>query len=117
MDGVKFLISNGTVNKNNICIMGSSFGAYSALQSAILEPDMFKCAIGTVGIYDLPLMFEEGDISGRSTGQNYLENVLGTDETLLKAFSPSYNIDKLKAAVFIVHAGEDARALLNKPNH
>ena len=71
---------------------------------------MFKCAIGTVGIYDLPLMFEEGDISGRSTGQNYLENVLGTDETLLKAFSPSYNIDKLKAAVFIVHAGEDARA-------
>ncbi len=110
IDGVKFLISNGTVNKNNICIMGSSFGAYSALQSAILEPDMFKCAIGTVGIYDLPLMFEEGDISGRSTGQNYLENVLGTDETLLKAFSPSYNIDKLKAAVFIVHAGEDARA-------
>ena len=110
IDGVKFLISNGTVNKNNICIMGASFGAYSALQSAILEPDMFKCAIGTVGIYDLPLMFEEGDISGRSTGQNYLENVLGTDETLLKAFSPSYNIDKLKAAVFIVHAGEDARA-------
>ena len=110
IDGVKYLIEQGTVNEDNICIMGASFGGYSALQSAILEPDMFQCAIGVVGVYDLPLMFEEGDISERDSGQRYLKSALGTDEALLKRFSPSYNIDKLKAPVLIVHGGQDERA-------
>ena len=110
IDGVKHLIAEGTVDKNNMCIVGASFGGYSALQSAILEPDMFKCAVGVVGIYDLPLMFEEGDIAESDSGQRYLKNVIGQDEAQLKAFSPSYNIDKLKASVLIVHGGEDERA-------
>lgn len=110
IDGVKHLITQGTVDKNNICIMGASFGGYSALQSSIIEPDLFQCAIGVVGVYDLPLMFEEGDVAGRDSGQRYLKSVLGESDTQLKAFSPSYNIDKLKAPVLIVHGGEDERA-------
>ena len=104
------MIEEGYVNADNMCIMGASFGGYSALQSAIIEPDMFKCAIGVVGVYDLPLMFEEGDIPERDIGQRYLTKVLGTDKDQLIAFSPSYNIDKLKAPVLIVHGGEDDRA-------
>ncbi|MBQ4834115.1 S9 family peptidase [Pseudoalteromonas sp. MMG010] len=110
IDGVKHLIAQGTVNKDNMCIMGASFGGYSALQSSIIEPDMFKCAIGVIGIYDLPLMFKVGDVADRDSGQRYLTQVLGTDEQQLKAFSPSYNIDKLKAPVLIVHGGQDERA-------
>ncbi|WP_404341524.1 alpha/beta hydrolase family protein [Pseudoalteromonas mariniglutinosa] len=110
IDGVQHLITQGTVDKDNICIMGASFGGYSALQSAILAPDMFKCAIGVVGVYDLPLMFKEGDVSSRRSGVNYLKTVIGTDEKQLKDFSPAYNIDKLKAPVLIVHRGEDDRA-------
>jgi len=110
IDGVKHLIEDGTVDKNNICIMGASFGGYSALQSSIIEPDLFKCAIGVVGVYDLPLMFEEGDIQRRTEGENYLEAVLGTDEKILKDFSPVHNIEKLKAPVLVVHGKEDERA-------
>lgn len=110
IDGVKFVIKQGWVNKDNMCIMGASFGAYSALQSSIIEPDMFQCAVGVVGVYDLPMMFEEGDVAGRRTGQRYLKRVLGEDSEQLKAFSPSYNIDKLKAPVLVVHGGEDQRA-------
>ena len=110
IDGVKLLINDGTVDKDNICIMGASFGGYSALQSAIIEPDMFKCAIGLMGVYDLPLMYEEGDTQARSYGVNFLKTVIGTDEAELKAFSPAYNVDKLKAPVLIVHGGEDERA-------
>jgi dipeptidyl aminopeptidase/acylaminoacyl peptidase len=109
IDGVKYVTDQGIADKENICIMGASFGGYSALQSAIIEPDMFKCAIGVVGVYDLPLMFEEGDVSERDSGQRYLTEVLGTDIKLQKAFSPSYNVDKLKAPVLIVHSGEDRR--------
>ena len=110
IDATKYVIEQGYADPKNMCIMGASFGGYSALQSSIIEPDMFKCAIGVVGVYDLPLMFEEGDVAARSTGQRYLTQVLGTDEAKLKAYSPSYNIDKLKAPVLIVHGGDDERA-------
>ena len=110
IDGVKYVIEQGYINKDNMCIMGASFGGYSALQSAIIEPNMFKCAIGVMGVYDLPLLFETGDIAGISRGQNYLTKILGTDKTQLKAFSPTYNIEKLKAPVLVVHGGVDQRA-------
>ncbi|MEJ6474267.1 S9 family peptidase [Pseudoalteromonas piscicida] len=110
IDGTKHLISKGIADKKRICIMGASFGGYSALQSAILEPELYQCAVGVVGVYDLPLMFEEGDVAERDSGQAYLERVLGTDEKQLKAFSPSYNADKLSVPVLIVHGGEDERA-------
>ena len=110
IDATKYVIEQGYANPKNMCIMGASFGGYSALQSSIIEPDMFKCAIGVVGVYDLPLMFEEGDVAESRSGQRYLTQVLGTDETRLKAYSPSYNIDKLKAPVLIVHGGDDERA-------
>lgn len=110
IDGVKYVVDQGLVDKDRMCTMGSSFGGYSALQSSIIEPDMFKCAIGVMGVYDLPLMFDEGDVSERSSGQAYLKEVLGDDIKQLKAFSPSYNISKLKAPVLIVHGGEDERA-------
>lgn len=110
IDATKYVIEQGYADPKNMCIMGASFGGYSALQSSIIEPDMFKCAIGVVGVYDLPLMFEEGDVAERSSGQRYLTQVLGTNEAKLKAYSPSYNIDKLKAPVLIVHGGDDERA-------
>jgi dipeptidyl aminopeptidase/acylaminoacyl peptidase len=110
IDATRHLIDQGIANKERVCILGSSFGGYSALQSAILEPDMFKCAIGFAGIYDLPLMFKKGDIAARVAGKSYLKQVLGQDESILKAMSPSYNTDKLKAKLLLVHGGDDERA-------
>lgn len=110
IDGVQYLVKSGAVNKDNMCIMGASFGGYSALQSAIIEPDLFKCAIGVVGVYDLPGLFKQGNIANLNKGQKYLDKVLGDDKAQLKAFSPHYNIDKLKAPVLIIHGEEDNQA-------
>lgn len=110
IDGVKYVIEQGYADPKNMCIMGASFGGYSALQSAIIEPDMFKCAVGVIGIYDLPQLYTEGDVSERDNGIDFLKDAIGTDEKQLKAFSPVYNIEKLKAPVLIVHGGEDRRA-------
>ena len=60
--------------------MGGSFGAYSALQSAIKYPNTYRCAIGYAGVYDLPLMFDEGNIKKLYRGKAYLEDTLGTKE-------------------------------------
>jgi dipeptidyl aminopeptidase/acylaminoacyl peptidase len=110
IDGVNFLFDQGIADKKRVCILGASFGGYSALQSAILEPDMFQCAVGVMGMYDLPKMFEAGELSESDAGLSYLKKVLGDEPAKLSAISPSYNVDKLKVPVFIVHGGEDKKA-------
>ncbi|MCU7999857.1 alpha/beta hydrolase family protein [Shewanella sp. SM95] len=110
IDATQYVINQGFADKERICIVGGSFGGYSALQSAVLAPDMFKCAIGVAGVYDLELMFNEGDVANSRSGTSYLKDVLGQDKAVLKAMSPSENVDKLKANILLVHGGEDDRA-------
>lgn len=37
-------------------IYGASYGAYVALMGAAREPDLYRCAVGYVGVYDLEAM-------------------------------------------------------------
>ncbi|NMR25273.1 S9 family peptidase [Pseudoalteromonas sp. NEC-BIFX-2020_015] len=107
-DGVHSLIKNGVADKERICVYGASYGGYAALQSVINEPDLYKCSIGFVGVYDLDLMFEEGDIPENQSGINFLNQVLPIGESR-KAQSPVHNIDKIKVPVFIVQGEDDVR--------
>ncbi|XOV81204.1 MAG: alpha/beta hydrolase family protein [Aestuariibacter sp.] len=110
IDGTKWVIAQGGIDANKVCIMGTSFGAYSAVQASLLAPDLYKCAVANAGIYDLPRMFDEGDIPKLIFGEAFLEKALGMEETKLKQFSPVYNLDKLKAPVLIAHGRQDVRA-------
>lgn len=110
--GTEWAIANGMAKSGNVCILGGSFGGYSALQSATLAPDLFNCAIGVAGVYDLNIMKSKGDIPLRSFGISYLEQVLGSDQTQLDAYSPVKQVGKLKANVLIAHGKRDKRAPL-----
>lgn len=109
IDATQYVIAQGIADKERICIAGGSFGGYSALQSAVLAPDMFKCAIGMAGVYDLPLWKDDSDVANSSSGSSYQADVLGNNLETLKAMSPSYNVNKLKANLLLVHGGDDER--------
>ena len=55
-DGVRWAIEQKLADPQRICTFGASFGGYTALIQPILEPGMYKCAIGYAGVYDLPLL-------------------------------------------------------------
>ena len=111
IEGTRWIIAQGGIEPSKVCIMGASFGGYSALQSSILAPDLFKCAVAAVGVYDLPSLMEEGNVAERlNYGPSYLKRVLGEDEAKLKAFSPTYNLEKLEAPVLISHGVKDRQA-------
>lgn len=110
LEAYQWLVKQKKAKAENACIMGGSFGAYSAIQSAAIYPDSYKCAIGNAGIYDLELMFEEGDIQKRKAGLSYLKKVLGTDEKLLRSMSPVNYIDKIKIPLLLAHGENDERA-------
>ena len=67
-DGVLNLVDKGIANKSRVCVYGASYGGYAALMSPIREPDLYKCTVGYVGVYDLELMFTDGDIPRTAAG-------------------------------------------------
>ncbi|TDF36541.1 S9 family peptidase [Alteromonadaceae bacterium M269] len=116
IDGTKYVISQGGIDGNRVCIMGGSFGGYSAVQSATLAPDLFKCVVANAGVYDLEMMYTEGDIPDRLYGKAYLNSALGTNIEKLKAFSPVNNVAKLKAPLLIAHGKKDRRVPIEQAN-
>jgi dipeptidyl aminopeptidase/acylaminoacyl peptidase len=110
IDGTRWALKQEGFDKDKVCIMGGSFGGYSALMSSILEPDLYKCAIGFVGVYDLALMYTTGDIDERKAGLKYLKDVIGEDEKELAQFSPVTRVAELKAPVLLIHGEDDWRA-------
>ncbi len=109
-DAVRWAIAEGIADPARICIFGGSYGAYSALIGAAREPDLFKCAIGLAGVYDLPLMFDKGDISFGQRGRAYLAQEMGKDMDDLRDRSPVYHAAEIKAKVMLLHGTEDERA-------
>jgi dipeptidyl aminopeptidase/acylaminoacyl peptidase len=109
-DATRYAVRKGYADPKRICIYGASFGGYAALQSAIVAPDLFRCAVGYVGVYDLTLMEKLGDIPETRLGRGYVKTVLGTDEAALKAQSPVHNAGRVKAQVLLIHGKQDRRA-------
>ena len=110
IDATNWAREKAEIDGDKVCIMGASFGGYSALQSSILAPDVFDCAVANAGVYDLQNLFEDGDIPEGFWGASFLESVLGTDKAQLTAFSPTHNVEKLKTPVLIAHGKKDRRA-------
>lgn len=108
-DATRWAIAQGIADPSRICIFGGSYGGYAALEGAVKEPALYKCAIGYVGVYDLALMYQRGDIPQSTYGKSYLNRVLGNDMTMLAARSPINQLDHLKAKVMLVVGGEDPR--------
>ncbi len=110
VDATRFAIRKRLGDGGRACAFGASFGAYAAVQSAVLAPDLFRCAVGYAGIYDLARMASSGDIALTRLGRGYVRTVVGEDEGELRRASPVHNAEKVKARVLLVHGDEDRRA-------
>ncbi|KAF1709471.1 peptidase S9 [Pseudoxanthomonas kalamensis DSM 18571] len=108
-DATRWAIGNGIADAGRICIYGASYGAYASMMGAAKEPDLYRCAAGYVGIYDLPMMYTRGDIGEMKSGRNYLRDWVG-DQAQLAAVSPVNMTDRIKVPVFLAAGGEDERA-------
>ena len=109
-DGMRYLDKEGLIDIDRVCIYGASYGGYAATQSPIMEPDLFKCAVSDVGVYDLVNLFKTGDIQSSRGGKPQLKIRLGSDEERHKQMSPHYNAEKLTTPFFMIHGENDIRA-------
>lgn len=108
IDATNYVINSGGIKRDKVCIMGASFGGYSAIMSATIAPDLFKCVVATAGVYDLEQLVEEGNVAEYLLyGPAYLKKQLGDDPKILQAQSPVHHVSKLKAPLLLAHGGDD----------
>ncbi|HET6807124.1 MAG TPA: prolyl oligopeptidase family serine peptidase [Frateuria sp.] len=108
-DATRWAIGKGIADPRRLCIYGASYGGYAALEGAVKEPGLYKCAIGYVGIYDLPRMYRDGDTHESTAGRNFLARQVGDDMAELARRSPVNQLDALQAHVMLVVGDKDER--------
>jgi acetyl esterase/lipase len=108
-DATRWAVAQGVADPARMCIFGASYGGYAALEGAVREPNLYKCTIGYVGVYDLHLMYTRGDIPQSTFGESYLKTVLGENQDDLAERSPISHLDRIKAKIMLIVGGVDRR--------
>ncbi len=107
---LKHVKNNFTIANDKVCIIGGSYGGYSALYSVIRSPELYQCAASFAGVTDLALLFQRSDIENDDNVQSQLRKIVGNPETeqdKLFKYSPIYHASKITKPVFIAHGTED----------
>jgi dipeptidyl aminopeptidase/acylaminoacyl peptidase len=106
-DGTAWAVQTGLADPQRICIYGSGYGAYAALMGTAREPDLYRCAVGVSGIYDLSLLESSGDARQGQATKAFLTQAIGDDKEKLNTRSPVNHANQIKAKVMLVHSGGD----------
>lgn len=80
-DATRWAIAQGIADPSRICIYGASYGGYAALMGAAREPDLYRCAAGYVGVYDLEMVHRDASQGSRS-GKTWALEWMGERGTL-----------------------------------
>ena len=108
-DGVQALISQGIADPKRICIVGWSYGGYSALAGAAFTPDMYACAASINGVTDLPAMLGfVGRDDRESDAFAYWRDHIGSpfDPNVIGK-SPARAAANVKAPILLLHGTND----------
>jgi len=100
------------LDPQRMCIVGASYGGYSALESALRWPERFRCVVSMSGVSDRVLVFTASDFGQTAKTRAQAEKVIGDPTTELDqmlATSPLYRYRDFKVPVMLVHGREDER--------
>lgn len=109
---IRDALARHPLDPQRLCVVGASYGGYSALVSTARWPERFRCAVSIAGVSDRVLFFTASDGGHSAKGRERLERVIGDPRTQLEAMqgsSPLYRYRELKAPVMLVHGEEDMR--------
>lgn len=111
-DAFSHLVAEGLVNPDRACIMGASYGGYSALVAATLTPDMYQCAIAVSAVTDLvaQVKWERKQEGADSEVYEYFVAHIGhprRDKDELQAHSPAKLAEQVTRPILLIHGEDD----------
>jgi acetyl esterase/lipase len=101
--GAHWLVSEGIADPSKLAIVGWSYGGYAALQSAVVDPTVFKAVVAIAPVTDLAAFKEE---HRRWSDFDLISEFVGSGPQMHEG-SPSERADKIKAPVLLFHGAHD----------
>lgn len=105
---VKFLVKEGIADKKRIGVMGTSYGGFMTLSCAARLPELWACAIDTVGMFNL-VTFLENTAPYRRKHRESEYGSLEHHRQILYDVSPVSKVDDIIAPLMVVHGANDPR--------
>lgn len=108
IDAANWAVSEG-IAAPDYCVVGWSYGGYSALMTALKDPNRVKCTASINGVTDPGILFTDTYRGG--PGFAYWEDYVGdffkrTKEQRL-AFNPYDRAAEFKTPILLIHGDED----------
>ncbi|MEO7205942.1 MAG: S9 family peptidase [Steroidobacteraceae bacterium] len=110
LDAGKWLIAQGIASPDKLAVVGWSYGGYAALQSAVVDPGVFKAVIAIAPVTDLPDLKEQHRqwsdflVVSREIGEG----------PHVREGSPALNAAKIKVPVLLFHGEMDRNVPLRQ---
>ena len=105
-----WLISEGIAAPDKIAIFGWSYGGYAALQSAVLDPSLFKAIVAVAPVTDLAKLKEQ---EWGYTSYLLNRDFIGSGPHIIEG-SPARNAKRISAPVIMFHGDLDRNVDVNQ---
>lgn len=102
-DAGRYLLSSGIAAPGKLGVVGWSYGGYAALQSSVLDPDLFKAIVAIAPVTDLNMVREEARFYSNFP---QVSAMIGNGAHVREG-SPLQNAAQIKAPVLLIHGDKD----------
>jgi dipeptidyl aminopeptidase/acylaminoacyl peptidase len=117
-DALKWAQAQG-IASDKACIVGASYGGYSALMGLVNDPVLYRCGVAAMAVTDLELLLNgswwvDDDTSGEARKYR-LPEMIGDpvkDAEMIAATSPVKQAARIKAPVLLAFGEDDRRVPL-----
>lgn len=111
LDSANYIVSSGVGAKDRLGIVGGSYGGYVVMVGVTDYPDTFAAGVDMYGIVNFETFFSQstpwmGAVSGGEYGDPK------TQAALLKQLSPIHKLDRITAAMLVMHGANDTNVPL-----
>lgn len=103
VDAGRWLVSQGIADPARLGIVGWSYGGYAALQSNVVDPNLFKAVVAIAPVTDFKMTIEES----RGYSEFLLERERVGGGAHVRDGSPAQNANAFKAPVLLFHGDYD----------
>ncbi len=102
-DAGRWLVREGIADPAKLAVVGWSYGGYAALQSAVVDPDLFKAVVAIAPVTDLNLLKEES----RGWSDFRLNRDFIGSGPHIREGSPAQNAASIRVPVLMFHGDLD----------